>query len=418
MSISSQFLKVAFATVGCVGALGSSGCIEYLEAGEVGQMRYVADIGGAEEFRASAPVADRNGSLYVLFGSRENAQPGASVGYPGGGGWKGLCTIHQNTDRGVHGFVGTSIDHAYYWSGDALVELDGDTSNCRQILRRDPTTRSQLAFKAIVPWLRQTPSRRTLVGLVQAPTDPVPFWVVVDLDVRRYTGFAEFVPRNATQVVSLGTGADPNTDSGFVVVKYVIDETTTRVEARFIDRDAQVGDIVNIGGLEMAEEDAMTGFLQLDDDGWVAGVLETGEVLLFDRNQAKLVTDTRGLTPVGVHRWGDQAFLVGTANGRPALAEIGPGGSIQSPIVWTASERTAAALRGNVLIQDDRLSPVRTMTWTNPTQAFGEFPFMYPNSPSPYAVDTSLLEIAGPAYETAGETYTSVAVGPVGLTYP
>ncbi len=404
-------------------ALLSSGCIEYLEPGELGQFRYLGDYVAEEAFLFPRPVADRNGSVYAMMGSRELGQTEATVGYPSGGGWRGRCAVHQNVDRGLHGWLDTTVDNAWYWSGDALVEVDGRNSNCKQVLGRDPNSQSQLAFKALIPQIKWTPSRRTIVGLVQAPSDPVPFQVVVDLDIRRYTRFEEFIPRNADNVVSLGTGAEEATEAGFMVVRYEIDggegeEPDVRVEARFLDADAEATDIVPIGGLSAYAQDALTGYMQIGDAGWAAGVLNDGAVLLFDRNNARVLTDTGPLEPVGVHLWNGTAWVVGMANGRPSIAAVNSGGGLDSPVVWAASERLSDALRTSLVIQDDRFTPIRTLTWANPEAPFGEAPLVVPNAPWPYAIDTSLMMIAGPTYTSGGQSYVSLAVGPVGLSYP
>ena len=405
----------------------STGCIEYLDSGELGIMRYMGDYPGGVDFRFAPPTADRNGNLYVLSGSQELAQPQASVGYFGGGGWRAQCDVHEGTDRGTHGWVGVAFDRAWYWSGDSLVEISGVHSNCRQILKRDPTSRADLAFKGVVPWVKLTPSRTTMVAMVQAPSDPVPFYVVVDLDLRRYAKFEEFVPRNGSEVDVLGVGADPANDAGFMVVRYTIDEEV-RAEARFIDDDANVTDIVNVPGLGAAAEDAFIGYMEVGARGWVGGVVvpvppempdeePARAILLFNREEAKLFDELGSFQPEGVHRWGDKAYVVGVANGRPAISEISAGG-LEDPEVWTTSERIARSLQSTILIQDDRFTPVQTFDWTNPSPAFGAFPMLHPNSPSSYAIDTSLITISGPEYTSGGEVFTSLAVGPVGLAYP
>lgn len=417
MSRRSGWLLLSLAALAC------GGCIEYLEPGELGQFRYLGDYVAEEEFLFPRPVADRNGAVYAMMGSPELGQTEATVGYPSGGGWRGRCGVHQNIDRGLHGWLDTSVDRAWYWSGDALAEVNGRTSNCRQVLSRDPNSQSQLAFKAIVPHVKWTPSRRTMVGLVKAPSDPVPFQVVIDLDIRRYTRFEEFVPRNAENVVSLGSGAEEATEAGFMVVRYEIGdddaaEPDVRVEARFLDDNAEVTDIVRVQGLDDFGEDAMTGYMQIGDAGWAAGVLEDGSVLLFDRNNARHITDTGPLEPVGVHLWDGIAWVVGMANGRPSIAAVNASGGLDNPVVWAASERLAEAMRTNVVIQDDRFTPIRTLTWANPDPAFGEFPLVVPNAPWSYATDTSLLMIAGPTYASGGQSFVSLAAGPVGLSYP
>jgi len=404
-------------------ALTSGGCIEYLEPGELGQFRYLGDYVAEEDFLFPRPVADRNGSVYALMGSRDLAQTEATVGYASGGGWRGRCAVHQNVDRGLHGWLDTTVDRSWYWSGDALVEVNGLTSDCKQVLRRDPNSQSQLAFKAVIPNVKWTPSRRTLVALVQAPSDPVPFQVVVDLDIRRYSRFEEFIPRNADNVVALGVGAEEETDAGFMVVRYEIEgdegeDPDVRVEGRFLDANAEVTDIVPIGGLDAFGEDAMTGYMQLGDAGWAAGVLDDGSVLTFNRSTARHITDTGPLEPVGVHLWEGTAWVVGMANGRPSIAAVNSGGALDNPVVWAASERLAGALRSNVVVQDDRYTPIRTLNWTNPDPAYGEFPLVVPNAPWSYATSTSLMMIAGPTYTSGGQTFVSLAVGPVGLSYP
>lgn len=404
-------------------ALLGGGCIEYLEPGELGQFRYLGDYVAEETFLFARPVADRNGAIYALMGDRDLAQTEATVGYPAGGGWRGRCAVHQNVDRGLHGWLDTTLDSAWYWSGDALVEVDGLSSDCKQVLKRDPNSQSQLAFKAIIPRIKWTPSKRTMVGLAQAPSDPVPFQVVIDLDIRRYTRFEEFIPRNAENVVSLGTGREDATEAGFMVVRYEIEgdegeEPDVRVEARFLNANAEATDIVQIDGLDAYEEDAMTGFLQIGDAGWAAGVLNDGAVVLFDRNTSRVLRDTGPLEPVGVHLWEGTAWVVGVANGRPSIAAVNGSGGLDNPVVWAASERIADSLRTSVVVQDDRFTPIRTLEWASPDAPFGDFPLVVPNAPWSYATDTSLMMIAGPTYASGGQTFVSLAVGPVGISYP
>jgi hypothetical protein len=393
-----------------------AGCLEYLEPGELGQFRFVGDARFDETFRFTPPTSDRLGNVYVLIGAPDVAGVEATVGYEGGGGWFGRCAVHENATRGVHGWVGRARDRAWFWSGDALVEVSGQTSDCRDILDTDPKSAADLAFKAVIPWVKETPSRTTMVAFIQSPSDPVPYWVVVDLDLRRYTTAEEFVPRGGSDVTVLGVGADPDNDSGFVLLRYEI-EGAIRVEGRFLADDATVTDIANIDGLQMAAMDEMTGFMQVNNAGFVAGITKAGELVVFNENGGEVRTDLP-LTPIGIHKWEGEVYVVGTGSGRPAVAKLGENGGLGSPRVWGASERAAASLRGTLRVQDDRFTPVDTRTWTDPVGAFGPFPFLTPHSPHPYAVDTTLLLIAGPSYMTAGETFTSIAAGPVGISYP
>ncbi len=392
------------------------GCIEYLEGGELGQLRYFGDVRGDVPLRFSAPVSDRDGNTYVLFGSRDVSEAIAFVGHAGGD-WSGNCLVHENATRGAHGWIGRSQNRAWYWSGDSLVEVSGQTGGCREILDQDPTTGADLAFQGLVPWVKETPSRTTTVALIQSPSDPVPFFVNVDLDQGVYTNLSEFVPRGADDVEVLGVGAHPPDDSGVMVIKYALGDDTLRVEGRFVNDAAEVGDIANLSGLDDVELDGFVGFLQVTDEGFAAGVLATGELVIFNAAGGG-IRGSGNLEPAGVHRWDGDVWVVGLGNGRPAVARINEAGALESPQVWTASETVASSLRGAQIVLDDRIKPVKTLSWTDPTPAVGAFPFVQAHPVHPYAQGTTLLLVAGPGYNTAGEAFTSVAVAPVGISFP
>jgi hypothetical protein len=63
-------MRPAWSALGLI-ALACGGCIEYLEPGELGQFRYLGDYVAEEAFLFPRPVADRNGSIYAMMGSRE-----------------------------------------------------------------------------------------------------------------------------------------------------------------------------------------------------------------------------------------------------------------------------------------------------------------------------------------------------------
>jgi len=396
--------------------LPSAGCIEYLDGGELGQLRYFGDVRGEVPLRFTSPISDREGNIYVLFGSPDIAEAIGFVGHAGGG-WTGSCLVHENSSRGAHGWVGRALRRAWYWSGDSLVEVFGVSGGCRELLDTDPDTGADLAFKGVIPWVKETPSRTTTVALIQSPSDPVPFFVVVDLDQGVYTNLSEFVPRGAEAVQVLGVGAHPPDDAGVMVVKYDAGEDTVRVEGRFVNDRSEVTDIANLSGLDEVGEDGIAGFMQVSDNMVAAGVLLTGGLVVFDPNGGG-VRDPGNLEPVGVQRWNGDVWVVGIGNGRPAVARIDERGVLESPQVWSSSEQTATALRGPHVVLDDRVRPVRTITWNDPLQAVGDFPLVQAHPIHPYAQDTTLLLIAGPGYSTGGQPFSSVAVAPVGITFP
>lgn len=397
-------------------AVLSAGCIDYLESGEIGQARFFTQVRGAVPLRMVAPISDRDGNIYALFGSSDVAEAKAFVGHAGGG-WSGGCAIHEGTDRGLHGFVGTTQDRAWYWSGDALVEIKGNNGSCRNVLDTDPTTGVDLAFLGVIPDVEDAPSRATTVAMVQSPSDPVPFVALIDLDLRRYANLEVFEPASAREVAVLGTGYDPGSETGVMVVRYRVGDEERR-EARFYTREGQPDGIVALAGLGTAEEDAIVGNLQYSESDGGLGLLDDGRLLTFGRGGGGVSDPPASIDAVlGVHRRDGGIWLVGAANGRPVAARF-ENGAVGNPQVWSASERAAQSLAGGIEVLDDRAQPVRFVTWTAPQAALGPAPFLSAHTPDHYAQDETLLLIAGPSISGAIDTFTFVAVAPVGIDYP
>ncbi len=389
-------------------------CAPPLETGEWGTFRFVADVPGRAPLRLLPPVSDREGNLYVLYGAPDRAEATAFVGFRDGG-WSGGCDGHKGESRGVHGWIGEVERAAWYWSGDALVRVDGASGACRRVLDRDPSSNADLLFEGVLPWVDDSPSRVTVPAIVRAVSDPRPYLVVVDLLSDRYLAAREFQPADATDVRIAGTGQADG--EGFYVATYLDGGGTRRAEARFVDAGARETAAVEIpGGTVHLGRDAVRGYLQADEHGLVAGLLESGQLLLFDRSQARRL-EVSGMEPAGVHRWKGALFLVGTRAGRPVIASIGEEG-IGSPRIWTASERAAERLGRRIEVVDEREAPTRYVDWTDPSTAIGPFPFVHAHRPDRYSADSTGWLIAGPSYQTGVEGMTSVAFGPVGLSYP
>lgn len=397
-----------------VAICGTTGCIEYLEPGELGQMRYIDDVQGEPSLPMVAPTADRDGNIYVLYGARDLTDVRAYVARDQGG-WYGGCEIHENNSRGMHGWIGRDFDHVWYWSGDAVARV-GWRDGCKDVLDRDPATAADIAFEGVVPWVEDTPSITETVALISSPSDPVPFFAVIDLRVNQYTDIDVFQPRNAKNVVVLGTGANPSSRDRVMIVAYDLGEDH-RVEARFLGDDAEVTDVVRLDGLDAYEEDAVLGFLVQNDAGWFSGALEDGRVLVVGRGGGG-VQDLDDLEVAGVHHWDGEVYAVGTNEGQPAIARLRADAKFEPSRVWTTSKRVTTDLARPLEVMDDRARPVRYETWSNPRSGVGPHPFVQPHSPHRYAVDTSLLLVAGPTFQTGGVPFTSVSVGPVGLSYP
>lgn len=392
-------------------------CIEFLGQGQIGQARFIYRARGETPLPIAAPTNDRDGNIYFIYAA-DNQNIEAGVVFKDGGA-SGGCYVHEGADRRTHGFVGWAQSRAWFWSGDALGVINGKSGDCRQLLDTDPTTGVNLAFKAVVPYVKETPSQTTMVALVQSPVDRVPFNVQIDLDLRRYASVEEFEPGSAREFRALGSGADRDAEVGVVVLRYEINDST-RTEARYYDTTAGELDIVSLNGLGLGslEEDAILGFVEGEFDGFMAAALNTGEVLVFNRNGGDVVNAPGIDELVGVHRWQGATYVVGVRDGRPATSRLGANGQLEQARVWTASEAVANTLDDGIEVLDDTVRPIRFSTWTSARSAVGEAPFLYPQSPPPYANETTALLIAGPTSTTALDSITSIAVAPAGISYP
>ena len=365
------------------------------------------------------PASDREGNVYVLFGSLDDTDVRAWIGHAAGGwaspvGGEQQCGFLKSTEFGAHGWVGYGRAEFWYWSSNVLVRLADES--CSPVLSIDPATGSNLSFRAVIPFVRETPSRTDLVAWIQSPTDRVPYQVLVDLRQNNYTVGEKFDPDEADVVDILGVGHDRENELGVVVVRYVRGGTT-RVQARFIDHDGKTANRVTLDGLDETPEYGIVGYLQASDEGLIAGLLATGQLLVFDQSGGR-VKGVSGMDPVGVHQWEGRLWLVGTRDGSPVVAEISDDGSIGDVQTWDASRAASAALPDPLEVVDDRRLPAHTVTWKNPRNAIGPAPFVSPHALDHYADGTALWLVAGPAFDFGGEPRTAVAVAPVGVSYP
>ena len=100
------------------------------------------------------------------------------------------------------------------------------------------------------------------------------------------------------------------------------------------------------------------------------------------------------------------------------VARLGPDGGAAAPEVWRASERAAATLAAGITVLDDRTEPRRWVAWDAPATAMGPFPLLSSHAPAHFADGTTGWLVAGPWFEAGGQVYTSVAFGPLGISYP
>ena len=410
---------VAFRYALCALVLGLalSGCGPELAPGELGRLRYVGNVRGeTPALPLVPPISDRDGNAYVLYGDVGVLETELFVGLAAGG-WTGGCTRTEGTQFGVHGFVGRSQNRAWYWSGEALVAVTPEVGTCSRVLETDPSSGAALNFRAIVPWVRETPSRTTTLAWIQAFTDPVPFQVVVDLNRNIYTSLDRFSPGNATEIAVLGTGGVLDHNEGVFVVRYLADGVL-RAEARFVDHDGKELATVGLSGLDTLPPYGFVGYLQGNATGLYAGLDVEGQLLVFDKSGGKR-KGVGGMIPVGVHEWGGRLFVVGLSDGGvPLVAEIDDDGGVGDVRTWDAARAALDNLGGEVEVVDDRSLPSRDTTWKGPRSAIGSRFFVSPHRLDYYADGVTTWLVAGPSFGQAqGNPQTAIAWLPVGISY-
>lgn len=417
-------LKRLLGVIGLLGACGTT-----LQEGELGTARLVGYVRGAPPaVQVLAPSADRAGNIYILAGSKRFPETTVYVGRAGGGFASG-CRLGKGDTYGPFGWLGfasaarengTSVldvsrsDRQWYWSGAALVRVTSQ-GDCRRVLDRDPSTGTDLLFDAVLPRVYETATRTSLVALVRAQVETLPFTIRVDLNANTYTSPRGFEPATAKDLVIHGVGASGVTGEGWVLASFV-DGGAALTEARFYDVDGVLlarAPIENRG--DPIPPYGVRGFLQGDKNGLVAGLLDDGRVVVFDRGRGRVV-DGPSMEAVGVHTWRGALYVVGSRDDGAAVARIGEDGAIGAVLPWAASRAMAETLGGPLDVTDDRAPPRRTERIT--PRATGRAPFVTEHSPHPYADGTTLLTIAGPTVGEGDASFTLIAVAPAGITYP
>ena len=397
--------------------LFSAACSATLSPGSVGTLRYAGRVKGVQPLALLPPVSDPSGNIYVLNGSPTVPETHVFVGSSGGG-WDASCSLTKGDAHGVHGWAGYATRKQWYWSGNALVAVPADGTACHAVLDRDPATNADLLFQAVTPAVRNLSEKTSLVAWVQSPTDALPFSGLVDLDHEILTNVQGFQPSDATDAAVVGVGGLRTSGRGIVLVQYHRGGGAF-LELRGYDAAANETDRVTVNGGPFAAY-AVQGYLAMDDGNLVAALVNgaDGQPRLLTADSAGGdVIDVKGMTPVGVHRWDGQLWLVGVASRQPAVAQISRGG-IGQVTAWSASSNASGAFNGPTPVRDDRSLPSRDTTWNDVKTGAGQFPFLGPHSLTENAPSTGLWVWAGPA-DTEGQIdMTAFAVSPVGVTYP
>jgi hypothetical protein len=421
-TLSSLFPLLAVAVAVAVALASTAGCSD-LAPGEWGNFRYFGQLAGEPPMRLIPPLTDRDGNVYVLHGRDANPTNGDFTGgtvYVGHhlGGWSAGCYVHkgEDPDEVVHGFVGRAQNRAWFWSGIALAKVSGETGSCSQIIAYDQVSQAELDVIGVVPWVEETPSRTTLIALVESHSDSNPYIVVIDLDQDQYTDYREYDPDGASDIVVVGTGASTRFKRGYVVMSYATGGGQVS-EALVLDKyGATVGTVpLNLG--QEVEEYSVQGFLQVSDGGLVAGLMDSGQLLVFNESSGGLQT-IDNFAPVGMLLHEGQLWVTGTSSGDPVIARLDDAGNLGSPQTFSTAKAAASALDRGVMVVDERSDPSHERQWDDVYSAISSHPMLTPHPVDHYTLDSIGWVVAGPGYSGPIEDMTAVAFAPVGVSIP
>jgi hypothetical protein len=295
------------------------------------------------------------------------------------------------------------------------VEVDGRTGACQEVLSSDPVTSTTVEFRAVIPFVRQTSARSTLLALVQGVTDASPTHTVVDLDQGTYGDFRAFEPTDASDISVIGVGADHAQQRGYMVVQYT-QSGSSMFEALVLDHTGDELFRVSLPSGEVLEEFAVVGELSVSETGLVAGVLGDGRVLVFNNDTGAIVSSDF-FEPVGVQARGGRLWLTGLDGSDPIIAPIEESMEIGTPQAWQSAASLSSRINDGVIVLDERRDPSAQVHWKDAASALSSHPLLTPYPLDLHTIETTGWMLAGPYFESIN-IYTSVAFTPVGVSFP
>ncbi|MEE2750132.1 MAG: hypothetical protein VX519_01775 [Myxococcota bacterium] len=394
-------------------ALLLSSCAEPLTPGAMGTARYFGQLLGEPPLRLLPPRTDRSGNIYVVYGDSEWTDTSVYVGHAYGG-WSGGCSAHRG-DYGLHGFSGHTNTRGWYWSGDSLVEVNGTTGACREVVSSDPVTSTEIQFRAVVPFVRQTSARSTMLAMVQGITDPVPYHTVVDLDQRLYGDLRPFEPTSAKDIKVIGVGADRLKQRGYIAVQFTQSDTSV-FQVLVLDHTGDELFRINLDGGDLLDEFDIQGELSVSETGLVAGLLSDGRILVFNNNEGRIF-DYDTFEAAGVQAWGGTLWLTGSDAGQALVAPIEETLDIGIPQAWDSATALGQRINEGVVVLDERTDPSRQEHWQDAVSAMADQPLLTPHPLDMHTTGSTGWLIAGPYYDSVN-IYTSVAFAPIGVSFP
>lgn len=388
-------------------------CTPPLESGEWGQIRYFGEIGGEVPMRLLPPITDRNGNVYVAYGDRVRSDTAVWVGRNSGG-WNNACKVHRG-EFGVHGFIGRSDDEAWLWTGDAMVHIWGNSGTCHELLDQDPVTGTLLRWQGVAPWVRDSPSRKTTVGIVRAAAEEQVYVALLDLNRELMVNLQALQPAGLSDLKIIGTGADPENNELLFVLAYDFEGKTIH-EALIFNSDAEQLRRITLDLDTSPDAYAIVGFFQSTGGGAWAGVREDGGLILISKTAGYDVMPE--FQAVGLLKTDTELFVTGFAGDSVVAAKVSNNSALNGAQNWRDPEISANSLNGSISVLDERNSPLTRSRWEEPQNAIGFMPLLSAHPIDAYTLGSTGWLVAGPSYSGPAEDITAVGFAPLGWSSP
>jgi hypothetical protein len=401
------------AIAGLITGLILFSCTPPLEDGEWGQVRYFGEISGEAPMRLLPPVTDREGNIYVAYGNRVRSDTAVWVGRRSGG-WKNACKVHRG-EFGVHGFIGRSSDDAWLWTGDALVHIWGNSGTCHELLDQDPVTGTLLRWQGVAPWVRDSPSRKTTLGIVRAAAEEQVYVALLDLDRELMVNVQPLQPAGLSDLRVIGTGADPDNDELLFVIAYDFEGNVIH-EALIYNSDGEQLRRITLDLDTSPAAYAIVGFFQPTGGGAWAGVREDGGLILISKETGYDVMPD--FDAIGLLKTESELFVTGLVGDNVVAAKVANNSALNGVQNWDTPTRAASGLNGSISVLDERNSPLTRTRWDEPENAIGSLPLLTAHPLDRYTLDSTGWLVAGPSYPGPAEEITAVGFAPLGWSAP
>ena len=276
-------------------------------------------------------------------------------------------------------------------------------------------TGTLLRWQGVAPWVRDSPSRKTTVGIVRAAAEEQVYVALLDLNRELMVNLQALQPAGLSDLKIIGTGADPENNELLFVLAYDFEGKTIH-EALIFNSDAEQLRRITLDLDTSPDAYAIVGFFQSTGGGAWAGVREDGGLILISKTAGYDVMPE--FQAVGLLKTDTELFVTGFAGDSVVAAKVSNNSALNGAQNWRDPEISANSLNGSISVLDERNSPLTRSRWEEPQNAIGFMPLLSAHPIDAYTLGSTGWLVAGPSYSGPAEDITAVGFAPLGWSSP